>query len=323
MSENNSLTEAINKLTARYGERSADYVEGAAIRRELTYDDYIRIETLLSIQQPLTSFHDELTFMMYHQQTELWFRLVLHEMKYGIESMLAGNTEMSLRSVERINRIFSHLTDSFDVLIDGLSTDDFLEFRKAFGASSGFQSAQFRAIEILSGLDRKAKKGEDNTFYWERAARDKSTGEPTLTLLNFKEKHLSWLNQIYEKREPNSLRFAFERLISEKLSIKPTDPKEFYNTFYKSSGIFAPHKELFPIADALLKLDELIIGWKIAHLRSAAKHLAKVPRGTGETNWAEYLAKSISEERCFPELFLAKKEMEREEEFESQTLADA
>jgi tryptophan 2,3-dioxygenase len=320
MSDTNNLTQAIDRLTTRYGDKAGDYIEGAAIRRELTYDDYIKIDTLLSIQQPLTEYHDELTFMIYHQQTELWFRLILHEMRFGIEALLAQppNLKNALQAAQRINRIFSHLTESFDVLIEGLSTDQFLEFRKAFGTSSGFQSAQFRAIEILAGLDRKSVKGQDNTFYWERAARSIETGEPTLTLIKFKEKHLGWLNQMYENREPQSLRFAFEKVISSVLKVKPTDPKEFYRKFWESNN-----DELRRIANELLKFDELITAWKIAHLRSAAKHLAKAPRGTGETNWAEYLSKSIAEERCFPELYLGKKESEVEEEVESVTLADA
>ncbi len=321
MSENKNLTQAIERLTARYGDKAVDYIEGAAIRRELTYDDYIKVDTLLSIQQPLTEYHDELTFLIYHQQTELWFRLVLHEIRFGIENLLNDPIDLSkaLLSVQRANRIFGHLTDSFDVLIEGLSTDQFLEFRKAFGTSSGFQSAQFRAIEILAGLDRKSIKGQDNTFYWERAARDKETGEPTLTLIKFKEKHLTWLNSIYENREPRSLRYAFEKIISHSLGIKATTPQQFYQIFYSTNN-----DELLRFANELLRLDELITGWKIAHLRSAAKHLAKAPKGTGETNWAEYLTKSITEERCFPELYLAKKEMEaEEEEVESVTLADA
>lgn len=320
MSENKNLTQAIERLTARYGDKAADYIEGATIRRELTYDDYIKVDTLLSIQQPLTDYHDELTFMIYHQQTELWFRLILHEMRYGIEQLLDESAHLpnALQSVQRTNRIFGHLTESFDVLIEGLSTEQFMGFRKAFGTSSGFQSAQFRAIEILGGLDRKAAKGEDTTFYWERAARDKETGEPTLTLIKFKEKHLSWLNAMYDKRESYSLRYAFEKVISQKLGIKATNPQQFYQIFYSTNN-----DELLRFANELLRLDELITGWKIAHLRSAAKHLAKAPRGTGETNWAEYLAKSIAEERCFPEVYLAKKEMEKEEEIEAETLADA
>ncbi len=322
MKTTTTVEDALAKLTARYGDKASDYIEGAAVRRELTYDDYIKVDTLLSIQQPLTDFHEQLTFMIYHQQTELWFRLILHEMRYGIEHLLAEPADLpkAMQSVQRTNRILGHLTESFDVLIEGLSTDEFMGFRKAFGTSSGFQSAQFRAIEILAGLDRKSIKGQDNTFYWERAARDKETGEPTLTLITFKEKHLSWLNQMYEKREPRSLRYAFEKIISQKLGIKATSPQQFYEIFYSSNN-----EELLRLANELLQLDELIIGWKIAHLRSAAKHLAKAPRGTGETNWAEYLTKSIAEERCFPELYLAKKEMEKEEEeeVESVTLADA
>ncbi|MFI5264290.1 MAG: tryptophan 2,3-dioxygenase family protein [Candidatus Kapaibacterium sp.] len=320
MKTTHSLDEALARLTARYGDKASDYIEGAAIRRELTYDDYIKIDTLLSLQQPLTDYHDELTFMIYHQQTELWFRLILHEMRFGIQALLETpvNLQNALQGLQRVNRIFRHLTDSFDVLIEGLSTDQFLEFRKAFGTSSGFQSAQFRAIEILAGLDRKSVKGQDNTFYWERAARDKETGEPTLTLLKFKEKHLSWLNHMYENREPQSLRFAFEKILSSELHSKPTDPKIFYQKFWDTKN-----DELLRIADELLTLDELITGWKITHLRSAAKHLAKAPRGTGETNWAEYLAKSIAEERCFPELYLSKKESEINEEVEQVTLADA
>src|ERR1700674_5559078 len=112
MSDNKNLTQAIERLTARYGDKAADYIEGAAIRRELTYDDYIKVDTLLSIQQPLTDYHDELTFMIYHQQTELWFRLILHEMKYGIEQLLTNpaNLVKALLSVQRTNRIFGHLT---------------------------------------------------------------------------------------------------------------------------------------------------------------------------------------------------------------------
>src|SRR5438552_9185826 len=103
MSEKTHLTSATEKLIARYGERAADYIEGAAIRRELTYDDYINVETLLSIQQPLTSFHDESTSMIYHQQTELWFRLILHEMKFAIEKLLENKIEKAHEAAKRMN----------------------------------------------------------------------------------------------------------------------------------------------------------------------------------------------------------------------------
>jgi tryptophan 2,3-dioxygenase len=308
-----SFEAALKKLQARYGERAPDYIEGAAIRREVTYDDYIHTDTLLSLQKPLTDFHDEVTFLIYHQQTELWFRLCLHEMEAGIEALLEepANIPGAMEAATRMNRILKFLTQSFDILIDGLSTEEFMEFRMAFGASSGFQSAQFRAIELMAGLERHDKETKEETFYWERAARDKETGEPTLTLLNFKEKHLHWLNVIYENRKPYSLRHAFAKVLHDK-KIAYTDA-------------FAPKTpaEIRDLAEELVKLDKSIIDWKGSHYVAAAKHLAKAPRGTGETNWKEYLSRSIKEEHYFPELVSIKKATEQEDEIEEVTLADA
>lgn len=310
---NTQLQAALDKLTARYGERAADYVEGTAIRREIIYDDYIQTDTLLSLQKPLTDFHDEMTFLIYHQQTELWFRLILHELEHGVEALLEepANVVVATESAVRANRQFHFLTSSFDILIDGLSTDAFMEFRKAFGTSSGFQSAQFRAIEVLSGLERLSKDEKSEQFYWERAARDMNTGEPTLTLIKFKEKHLHWLNTMYENRKPYSFRLAFDKVLHDK--------KVSYADLFTATA----SAELRTLAEKLLKLDASIIEWKRSHLRAAAKHLAKAPRGTGETNWAEYLNRSLKEEHYFPELIAAKKDSETEEEIEGVTLADA
>ncbi|HYM20519.1 MAG TPA: tryptophan 2,3-dioxygenase family protein [Candidatus Kapabacteria bacterium] len=318
MPKNNELQSALDKVITRYGDRTVDYLEGIAIRREIIYDDYIETDALLSLQHPLTDYHDELTFLIYHQQTELWFRLALHEMEAGIEALLKSpsNIAKGIQAASRTNRILKFLTDSFDVLIDGLDTDEFLEFRKAFGSSSGFQSAQFRAIEIVAGLERKPK-GTDKSFYWEQAARSIGTGEPTLTLIKFKEKHLHWLNDMYEKREPYSFRMAFQKAAQG--ASKETDLQRLYHSVIAGEcGI-----ELKTLAEELLKLDLSIINWKISHLRAAAKHMTKVPRGTGDTNWAEYLSKSIQEEHYFPELVKAKQELVAEEEVEYETLGDA
>jgi tryptophan 2,3-dioxygenase len=318
MSNKPDVQSALDKIINRYGDLAADYLEGTAIRREIIYDDYIETDALLSLQHTLTDYHDELTFLIYHQQTELWFRLALHEMEAGIEALLKTPAEIIKATVaaSRTNRILKFLTDSFDVLIDGLDTDEFLEFRKAFGSSSGFQSAQFRAIEIVAGLERKPK-GEDKSFYWEQAARSIGTGEPTLTLIKFKEKHLHWLNEMYEKREPYSFRMAFQKTV--KAASKENDLQStYYSALRGDLGI-----EIQSLANELLILDRSIIDWKRSHLRAAAKHMSKVPRGTGDTNWAEYLSKSIQEEHYFPELFKAKQETGTEEEVEMQTLGDA
>jgi tryptophan 2,3-dioxygenase len=317
--QNNDLQTALDKVIARYGDRAADNLESIAIRREVIYDDYIETDALLSLQHPLTDYHDELTFLIYHQQTELWFRLTLHEMEKGIQSLLEtqANITRALEAASRTNRIMGFLTDSFSVLIDGLSSEEFLEFRKAFGSASGFQSAQFRAIEIVAGLERKAEKGSDTTFYWERAARDISTGEPTLTLVKFKEKHLTWLNEMYEKRKPYSFRMAYEK------ALRAASSESDLQKLYQSAITGELGLPLQSLGNELIKLDKTIIDWKRSHLRAAAKHMSKVLKGTGETNWAEYLSRSIAEEHYFPELVKAAEELGAEEEVETVTLGDA
>jgi tryptophan 2,3-dioxygenase len=308
--------QVLDKIIQRFGNRSIDELNSLVVKREITYDDYIETDTLLSLQQTLTNFHDELIFKLYHQQTELWFRLALHEMQRAIRSLVADQPELSaaMDAVTRINRYFNIVTTSFSVLLDGMSSEEFLEFRTAFGTSSGFQSSQFRAIEILAGLERNAKKSshgrearpeselaevhksaEDQaTFYWERAARHLTTDEPTLTLLLFKEKHLKHLNELYRNRKPYSLRIAFDAILRTRLG----DTEEVYSKITSDP-------ELYAFAQSLLELDQAIVGWKQYHLRAAAKHLARAPRGTGETNWAEYLSKSMNEQRCFPEISAA------------------
>lgn len=319
--DNRELTqeeqEVLEKIIARFGNRSVDELHSLIVKREITYDDYIQTESLLSLQQVLTDYHDELIFKLYHQQTEIWFRLALHEMQRAIRSLIAETPDLgnAIDAVTRINRYFNIITSSFSVMLEGLSSDEFLEFRKAFGTSSGFQSSQFRAIEILAGLERDAKKSsggrearpvtertevnrsaeEQATFYWERAARHMTTDEPTLTLTLFKEKHLKHLNELYRNRKPYSLRIAFDAVIR----------SEFGDSTDVYAKLAASDSELKRLALLLIELDRAVVGWKHSHLKVAAKHLARAPRGTGETNWAEYLSKSMNEQRCFPELHAA------------------
>ena len=293
----------LSQLQARYGERLPDVLEADMLRREITYDDYIETPTLLSLQQTLTDYHDELVFKVYHQQTELWFRLILHEIHRANRMLNADVPDLAVatESVQRINRYFEVLAHSYSVMLDGLSSDEFLIFRKAFGTSSGFQSGQFRAIEILAGMEKDpAHQGE---FYWERAARHITTGEPTMTLTKFKEEHLIQLSRLYDGRSPNSLRIAFMNAATKKAT--STD-----RVAIMSEALTGVQGEAMKeLAEELFKMDEAIVGWKQQHLKVAAKHLKRAPKGTGETNWAEYLAQSIREQRCFPELREAKAQL--------------
>lgn len=296
--------------------------EQTGMKADLTYDDYIGLETLLSLQKTLTSYHDELIFLVYHQQTELWFRLVIHEIERCIRALMATSADIinATDAIRRINRYFSILINSFNVLLEGLSTEEFLIFRQAFGSASGFQSVQFRVIEILVGLkseDSDSLSTEINlptdiknishspkklaTFYWENACKNFSTVEPTLTLVNFKKKYQASLNNLYQKREIASLISAFYHVVSDRIC-GVEGIVEILEKLFKDGK----EKAIIELAEELLKMDESIVDWKRIHLKVAAKHLGEMRYGTGKTKCTEYLRKSIVKQRYLPELYLAK-----------------
>ena len=125
------------------------YLEGLLHADYLTYWDYIHLDTLLSLQSPKTPFPDEEIFIMYHQITELYFKLVLHECKQITERQPLTADFFAAR-LKRINSYFEALIKSFDIMVDGMEKEQFLQFRMALLPASGFQSGQYRMIEIYA-----------------------------------------------------------------------------------------------------------------------------------------------------------------------------
>src|ERR1043165_2243579 len=119
----------------------------------LSYGSYLRIPELLDQQVPESDppAHDELLFITIHQVYELWFKLLLHELTDARDRMLAGETYLPRLRLERCISIERVLVGQVDV-IDTMTPQDFLAFRNKLAPASGFQSAQFREIEFLSGL---------------------------------------------------------------------------------------------------------------------------------------------------------------------------
>ncbi|MFN6484792.1 MULTISPECIES: tryptophan 2,3-dioxygenase family protein [unclassified Nostoc] len=322
---NEKLERVINLLKERYGDRFLDYMEGTALQRDLHYDDYIKLETLLSIQKPITDYHDEMTFLVYHQQTELWFRLIIHEGERAIRALSDTPCDITnaTNAVERINHYFSTLINSFNILIECFSTQEFLIFRKALGSASGFQSTQFRIIEILAGLERKASPSESSgsnpenhetrnqvlpkkeKFYWENLIADKQQLGGTIpNFVKLKNKDVAHFNFVGDKVKQSSLRSMFITIVSQRLS-SSKDAVELFETLLTEGQ----EKDLIELAENLLKMDVSITDWKRMHLKVSTKHLAKVSYGTAGSDWVKYLNKSIAEQRYFPELYLANQKL--------------
>jgi tryptophan 2,3-dioxygenase len=113
----------------------------------ITYSDYLKLDQLLSAQQPLSNLHDEMLFIVIHQTKELWMKELLHELRLAIGLVGEDRFAEACKAMARIGRIQAVMTLSWDVL-STLTPVDYLKFRDVLGTSSGFQSLQFREIEF-------------------------------------------------------------------------------------------------------------------------------------------------------------------------------
>jgi tryptophan 2,3-dioxygenase len=300
------VLERLKQLQDKYaamGQDLTSYLDGLLHADFPTYWDYINLDTLLSLQQPVTPFPDEQIFVIYHQITELYFKLSLLEIEQ-IHAETNLDAATFLERVNRVNRYFENLVRSFDIMVHGLDHEQFLKFRMSLLPSSGFQSVQYRLIEIAcTSLDRLVHRElrdehADYTFdqvdslfdvlYWRRGASELASGEPTLTLKQFEKKYREHIVQFGEERYYTNLRRKW-------LSLDPEHQTD-------------------KLKDALRTLDELVnVHWPLSHYRSAIRHLQKDPidiAATGGTNWQQYLPPRFQTLLFFPELWTEQEQAE-------------
>jgi len=293
-----AITGRIKALQEKYaasGQELLDFLDGLLEADYLTYWDYIRLDSLLSLQQPRTSHHDEPIFIMYHQITELYFKLVLHE----LEPMVAAasiDQEALTEAIRRSNRYFGALEHSFGVMVDGMDREQFLRFRMALIPASGFQSGQYRMIELASAKlndlvhleKRDAMASETNTdtllenIYWLRGATLEKDGQKTLTLQQFELKYGEEFSKRARKAQGHTISEQVARLLADG-SLNDTLRVE------------------------LRAFDQYVnVLWPLQHYRSAVRYLAKQPadtRATGGTNWQKYLPPRFQKRIFFPYLW--------------------
>src|SRR6476659_601110 len=145
----------------------------------MTYADYLKLDQLLSAQQPLSDLHDEMLFIVIHQTKELWMKEMLHELELAIRLIGEDHLAEADKSRARISRIQAVMTLSWDVL-STLTPVDYMKFRDVLGTSSGFQSAQFREIEFRLGLKEPAFLQHYDEGTRERARLQAAVDEPSL-----------------------------------------------------------------------------------------------------------------------------------------------
>lgn len=293
------ILQRVKDLQDKYavmGQDLVSYLDGLLYADYLTYWDYIHLDTLLSLQNPRTSFPDEEIFIMYHQITELYFKLSLHELE-----QIVAKEDLDVKffqaRLQRVNRYFENLTQSFEVMVDGMDREQFLKFRMSLLPASGFQSAQYRKIEIYATdffnlIDKDHRQRfKDNPetlaeqfkyIYWKAGATELATGKKTLTLEQFEKKYSNELIELSEKNVKRNLYFKYRLLAQNGENVES-------------------------LKESLRELDVNVnINWPLSHYKSAVRYLHRNPediRATGGTNWQKYLPPRFQKRIFYPGLW--------------------
>jgi len=233
---------------------------------EVTYPSYLRLDELLSLQAPRSTpeHPDELLFIVVHQASELWFKVILHELDGLVDAMQRREVGAALWRMERINALMRIVSAQLSSL-DTLPPQRFLQFRGYLGSSSGSQSAQYRAVEAVSGL-------RDEHF----------------------------LRVVHEHGEPAPViaralaRPTLQELFLELVAAEGATPESLYT----GPG---PSK-LFFLAEALLEYEQQFSLWRFKHVQLVERVIGPGTAGTGGTLGAKYLARTVSQ-RFFPALW--------------------
>ena len=281
------------------GQDMISYLDGLLHADFLTYWDYIHLDTLLSLQNPKTPFPDEEIFIMYHQITELYFKLVLHECKQITEKEILTADFFTAR-IRRINRYFDALIASFEIMVDGMEKEQFLQFRMSLLPASGFQSGQYRMIEIYStdfinlvALDKRKElrsapiEDQFEYLYWKFGATELSTGKKTLTLKQFEKKYSRQFIDLAKAVTNKNFNVLLQQLQYEQQST-------------------------IQLENELRQLDVNVnVNWPLSHYKSAVRYLNREPdeiKATGGTNWQKYLPPRFQKLIFYPSLWTKEQE---------------
>lgn len=279
------------------GQSMNTQLDGLIHAKYINYWEYAHLDTLLTLQTPRTEFPDELIFITYHQITELYFKLILHEMMQLREKENIDG-DYFYKKIFRINWFLGQLIESFDIIAVGMEQEQFVKFRAALAPASGFQSVQYRMIEIAATdfINLVDKDVRDNytdyttieemfeDIYWKKGAIDAATGRKSLTLRQFEEKYSRRLLRLANENKTKNLYAIYKRLPLEALN----DPK---------------------IILAMKRFDTYVnINWPLAHYKYAVRYLHKPyedQSSTGGTNWQKYLPPRFQKRIFFPSLYSA------------------
>ncbi len=267
---------------------SKNYGENAP----LSYNKYLRVQDLISLQDCLSSpaHHDELLFITVHQAYELWFKQILHELDAAIALLEEDRVPAATRAVKRIVDIEKLLVDQIHIL-ETMSPISFLAFRDQLNPASGFQSMQFREIELSSGLKDK------------NMVREFASDEFALQRLQKRLESLSLADSFYRVLQRRGLSAPITSSDGDAAQQKK-DYGERTRAVLEILTHFEERYEEYQLAEAMLEHDEYFSIWRSHHIKMVER-MVGAKRGTGGSEGIGYL-KTTLDKKFFPELWEAR-----------------
>ncbi|AMA73158.1 MULTISPECIES: tryptophan 2,3-dioxygenase [Aneurinibacillus] len=256
-------------------------------KNRMTYGEYLKLDQILSSQICLSDHHDEMLFIIIHQVSELWMKLILHELRASIRQIEQDNLAPAFKMLARVSKIQSQIIYAWDVL-STLTPSEYMEFRDKLGQASGFQSYQYRMIEFALGY-----KSDHVLKIYEKA--------PEL---------LKELKQAYEA--PSIYDVAIKQLAKAGFDINSDLLERDYSKPYKGdptveAAWLAVYQEvdkywdLYQLAEKLIDIEDWIQQWRFRHMKTVERIIGH-KMGTGGSSGVTYLKKVL--DHCFfPELW--------------------
>jgi tryptophan 2,3-dioxygenase len=269
--------------------RSFDPGTTTDLHGKLDYASYLRLAELLGAQKPLSApqHHDELLFIIQHQTTELWMKLIIHELAAAIEHVRADHLESSFKILARVKHVFQQLIDQWSVLAT-LTPSEYVQFRYVLGPASGLQSFQHRHIEFLLG-----NKDARMLKVFEHLPDVHTTLDKALRTPSLYDEFLRYLAR---------RGFPIPQEVLQRDVTQPHQPSQGVMNVLK--GVYeSPAKawDAYEMAEKLVDIDEQYSLWRYRHLK-VVQRVIGMKRGTGGTAGVSYL-RQVADTVLFPELW--------------------
>jgi tryptophan 2,3-dioxygenase len=259
----------------------------------MSYGDYLQLDRVLGAQKPLSEDPNELLFIIQHQASELWLKLMIHELTGARDHVRGGDLQPAFKMLARVARIMAQLNQSWDVL-STLTPAEYSSFRGSLGNSSGFQSFQYRQVEFLLGNKR-------------GVLMEPHRHRPEL---------FAALDAVY--RAPSIYDEAIRILARRGLAIDPACVERDWTALHEFDesvcrawvAVYRDterHWELYELAEKLVDLEDAFRQWRFRHV-TTVERIIGLKRGTGGTPGVSYL-RGLLEVVLFPELWRARTEL--------------